>query len=448
MADDYGNTTATAGTLAVGAETTGSVEERNDEDWFGIELQAGTTYWFEVLGTRSGRGTAELPRVSLYDGTGAYISGVATGGTNGDPLLAFTPLVSGIHYVSAAAALDGGTYTVRAAVAPSADDVRGDTATTATLAIDSQVSGNLEIPTDADWFTAELTAGATYVFELRGVDGGGGTAGGGATDLSLRISNSADVGGGSASNGGAGGDPLLTYTALESGTHYVKVSSQMYGAGAGTYTLSAAQVPTPGNFIGGTDGNDVMHATAADDLIVGGEGRDVVIYPGASTDYTISLDRFSNVVTITGSGSDKLHGVERVHFDGVGRAFDIVDGTARMVAMTLGAVFGPDSVQNRDYVGIGLTLVDGGMGYEELAQYALDRALGPNADSEAIVNLLYGNVMYSPTPQQALDYYTGLLDTGEVTPGWLGVYAAETVQNWFNTLGIRPEEYPLYFTIG
>jgi hypothetical protein len=447
MADDYGNSTTTAGTLAVGTPATGNIEERYDEDWFGIDLQAGTTYWLEVLGAKSSAGTAGSPHASLYDYTGAYISGVAAGGPNGDTLLAYTPLVSGIHYVAAAVGgLEGGTYTVRATVAPVADDFRGDAATSAALAIGGQVSGNLEVPTDWDWFKAELVAGATYAFELRGVDGGGGTAGGGAFDLSLRVAHASGLHDRGSSNGGAGGDPLLTYTALESGTHYVKVSSQRVDStGSGTYTVNAAQVPSPVNFIGGTDGNDVLHASAGSDLIVGGAGRDVVVYPGPVMDYTMSLDRFTQAISI---GDDTLHGVERVHFDNVGRAFDIVDGNAGIVAKTLGAVFGGDSVQNRDYVAIGLTLVDGGMGYEDVMQYALDRALGPDADSTAIVNLLYGNVMRHAPPAEALDFYTGLLDSGEVSSAWLGVYAAETVYNLINTLGVRPAEYPLFFTIG
>ncbi|HEY0962262.1 MAG TPA: pre-peptidase C-terminal domain-containing protein [Pseudomonadales bacterium] len=446
MADDHGNNTATAGTITVGGEATGNVDERHDEDWFGVQLHAGTTYWFEALGKRNDAGSADSPRLSLHDGQGSYIRGVVTGGANGDPLLAYTPLISGIHYVGVADSLGTGTYTLSAAIASRQDDYRDDAATAASIAIGSQVGGSLEVTTDQDWFRAELSAGATYVFELRGVDGGGGTAGGGDFDLGLRLSSAAGGIAVSSSRGGSG-DPLLTYTAIESGTHYVQVSSQVYDAGAGTYTLSAAEIPTTVNFIAGTSGNDVLHATTANDLIAGTTGIDVVIYPGASTNYSASIDRFSKVISVSGNGNDNLHGIERIHYDDIGRAFDIVDGNAGMVAKTIGVVFGVDSVQNRAYVAKGLALADSGMGYEELAQYALDRALDPAANSSEIVNLLYKNVMRTPPPQAAVDFYTGLLDDGVVTPGWLAMYAAETVQNQLAVLGIRPAEYPLYFDI-
>ncbi|MGV3590137.1 MAG: pre-peptidase C-terminal domain-containing protein [Gammaproteobacteria bacterium] len=447
MTDDYGNTTTTAGTLAVGAQITGIIEERYDEDWFGVQLQAGTTYWFEALGAKNAAGTADSPRLSLHEPGGIRISGSVSGGANGDAMLAYTPLVSAVHYLAISSGNAGDTYTARVSVAPIQDDHRGDRATTATLDIGGQVTGSLEIPVDSDWFRAELTAGATYQFELRGIDGGGGTAGGGASDLLLRLASDALETTRSSTREGTGGDPLLTFTAIESGTHYVQVSGGYTDSTTGTYTLSAEQIPTLVNFIGGTSGNDVLRATGDDDLIAGSAGLDVVVFDGPSSNYISRIDRYTKIVSVTGSGSDTLHHVERIHYDDIGRAFDIVDGNAGMVAKILGAVFGAASMQNPSNVARGLRLADGGMGYEELAQYALDLALGPDASSVEIVNRLYGNVMQSPPPQEALDFYTGLLDDGEVTPGWLGMYAAESIYNQILTLGIRPVEYPLYFTL-
>jgi hypothetical protein len=446
MADDYGSSTTTAGAVKVGGQITGEIEIRNDEDWFGVALNAGTTYWFDVLGKRGGGGTA-MPTLSVLDPAGTYIRGVAVGGIGGDPLLQFTPLTSGTYYLSVTASSVGlGTYTLGAAIAPIADDFRDDIATTRTLAISSQVTGRIETLTDQDWFKVSLVAGSTYTFELRGVDGGGGTLGGGANDILLSLNDAAGDGVTNSYRGGAGDDPLITYTAIATGTHYLKVTGEI---GAGTYTLSAAQGVTLANFLGGTQGNDVLTATAGSDLIAGAAGIDVVRFNGKFTDYAVSLDRFSNIITVAGRGTDKLHDVERLHFDDVGRAFDLrPDQNAGFVALARSAVFGETNPHNhRAEIGAGIKLLDGGMSYEAFAQQYLDSVLGSNPTNADVVTLLYTNVMHSPPPQKAMDFYKGLLDDHVVSTGWLAEYAAQHAMHVFQVFGIRPLEVPLYFDI-
>ena len=43
LADDYAATTATSGTIAIGGAKAGSIELAGDEDWFKVNLTAGTT---------------------------------------------------------------------------------------------------------------------------------------------------------------------------------------------------------------------------------------------------------------------------------------------------------------------------------------------------------------------------------------------------------------------
>ena len=73
------------------------------------------------------------------------------------------------------------------------------------------------------------------------------------------------------------------------------------------------------------------------------------------------------------------------------RAYDL-DGPAGVVARTLGAVFGPAAVGNAVYAGIGLQLVDAGLGYESLLDLALDAGLtfGQAARNQEIVKLING----------------------------------------------------------
>ena len=53
------------------------------------------------------------------------------------------------------------------------DDYENNRFTTAVLTVGSQISGELEIPDDEDWFKVSLTAGTTYVFEIKGESFGG-----------------------------------------------------------------------------------------------------------------------------------------------------------------------------------------------------------------------------------------------------------------------------------
>lgn len=77
-----------------------------------------------------------------------------------------------------------------------------------------------------------------------------------------------------------------------------------------------------------------------------------------------------------------------------------------------------------EYVAESLALQDRGMGFDAFMQRNLETFLGPNASSEAVVNLLYKNVRGMDPPTAALDYYTSIIDGGVMTPGELGAFAA------------------------
>ena len=96
-----------------------------------------------------------------------------------------------------------------------------------------------------------------------------------------------------------------------------------------------------------------------------------------------------------------------------------------ITAKILGAVFGPESISNKVYAGIGLHLLDNGMNFEELMQLAIETALGADATNHAmVVNLLYENVVgFAPSAEEAA-YYVGLLDHSIYTTASIGVMAA------------------------
>lgn len=180
----------------------------------------------------------------------------------------------------------------------------------------------------------------------------------------------------------------------------------------------------------GRGGNDGIFGYAGNDAINGGNGIDTVYYSAAAARYVVSplVGAWSVRDTSGSEGADIVSDVERLHFSDRNLAIDI-DGNAGTTAKILGAVFGATSVDNLRYVGIGLDLLDSGSSYESVMQLALDVQLGPGADHQALVNLLYTNVIGNAPPPDALAHFTSLLDSGAFTPASLGVLAADTPQN-------------------
>jgi regulation of enolase protein 1 (concanavalin A-like superfamily) len=242
-ADDFGATTATTGSVAVGGQATGSIEQPNDKDWFKVSLQAGTTYTFDLLGADGGGGTLGAGSgeayLSLFDGSGYIVESAHGNGVNGDPRLSYTPTVSGSFYLQAADLYSKtGTYTIKASTAAVSDDFTANTATTATVAIGGQATGSIEQPNDKDWFKVTLLAGTTYVFDLLGADGNGGTLGAGSGEAYLSLFDGSGYIVDSANDNGVNGDPRLSYTPTASGSYYLQ-ATDLYDK-TGTYTIKAS----------------------------------------------------------------------------------------------------------------------------------------------------------------------------------------------------------------
>jgi hypothetical protein len=259
---------------------------------------------------------------------------------------------------------------------------------------------------------------------------------------------------------------------------------RVFGEGEGSaqprlsFTLSPfaafpSQTPnTNPSLFAGTDGNDILNLSLSyaaevsrvnsvpdntfwvfgnggDDLFVrpsnapnirfffeGGSGLDTAVYAERLADVTLLNIETQTVlgprVQIRGSQTpeavrpDNLY-AERVIFSDEALALD-TRGNAGQVAKILGAVFGRSFVENKEYAGIGLKLLDDGMSYEALNDLAIKAALGPSPTHAAIVDRLYTNVVgVAPTaPERA--FYVNLLDEG-MTIGTLGALAADTAIN-------------------
>jgi len=193
---------------------------------------------------------------------------------------------------------------------------------------------------------------------------------------------------------------------------------------------------TSGNdIIAGASGNDLIMGLSGNDIITGGGGNDVIdggsgidtsTYSSVRSNYTLVNNTSHFTVSSAVDGIDSLINIERLQFSDVDVALDI-NGNAGQVAKILGAVFGAGSVSNQQYVGIGLNYLDNGMSYSDLAALAINAAGAKTND--AIVTLLWTNVVGSAPTDVNKAPYLDMLNQGQITVGGLGVLAAETSLN-------------------
>jgi len=185
--------------------------------------------------------------------------------------------------------------------------------------------------------------------------------------------------------------------------------------------------------------------TAYDDVVVGNDaanrftlgagtnkasgagGADTAVYGAPVSGYKITVSA-ATLAVAGGGATDTLDGIERLEFSDRKLAFDL-SGNAGITAKILGAVFGSVAVGNAAYVSAGLSLLDSGLAYSTVMQYALNVKLGAAPSNGSVVDLLYANVVGTAPDAGAHAYYTAMLDNGTLTQNQLALLAAETQQN-------------------
>lgn len=187
----------------------------------------------------------------------------------------------------------------------------------------------------------------------------------------------------------------------------------------------------------GNDANNRIDSGGGYDTLDGGGGIDTSVYSRQRADYTLSStvsgfkvqDKFASIVAGGADlASDTLINVERLQFSDAKIAIDL-NGNAGKAVKLLGAVFGTSFIANKEYVGIGIKALDDGMSFSALMDAALNVRLGSNADSAALVNLLFGNIVGAPAGSSDLALYTGMLNSGSISRADLGIAAAEHALN-------------------
>ncbi|WP_136415215.1 pre-peptidase C-terminal domain-containing protein [Herbaspirillum sp. ST 5-3] len=287
-ASDVAGSTSTTSSLPVGGSTTVTIDQAYDQDWYAITLTAGNTYQFTLSG--SGGNTAPVI-YGIYDASGNYDGGYATGASNGSSYTAtasFTPMSSGTYYVDAYSYY-AGNYTLSAT--QTAADVAANVGTTGTVSVGGSVTGTIDTSSDADWYGVSLTANTTYTIRLQGSGSSNGTL------YDPLISGIYDANGVYVSNTYAddqdGRDSSINFTPSSTGTYYI--SAEGYSNYTGTFRLSV-------NDSGSSDIAANTNTTGT--VAVGGSVTGTI---GSTTDadwYAVNLTAGSTyTVRMQGSGS-------------------------------------------------------------------------------------------------------------------------------------------------
>lgn len=197
----------------------------------------------------------------------------------------------------------------------------------------------------------------------------------------------------------------------------------------GTVIETVLGSPQADTIIGNASANK-FEGRGGNDVLDGGDGIDTAVWSGPSANYKVSKAAagFSVQATTGNEGTDQLQNIERLRFSDEGVALDL-NGNAGTVAKILGVVFGRAAVANKQFVGIGLSYMDAGWTYDNLAGLALSAAGASTPDQ--IVTLLWTNVIGSAPTENNKSTFIGMLQNG-TTPGALAHMAADTDVNTLN----------------
>ena len=117
--DDHPGRRESAARIAVAGATTAMIDFYGDTDWFGVTLQAGRAYRFDLEGLDSAKGTLADPYLRLRNSDGALLQQDDDGGGGRNARVGYVASATGLHYLVAGAFRDAsvGTYTLSAATA-------------------------------------------------------------------------------------------------------------------------------------------------------------------------------------------------------------------------------------------------------------------------------------------------------------------------------------------
>ena len=166
VADDFADNSDTTGVVSIGGNVQGVIEEKTDEDWFKVQLQAGISYQFVL--DYDGDEAPYLNAYSVEDTAQTIFSSNGSRGEQGSHFsgrssnsMVFTPSTSSTYYVEVDSSYtDTGSYSLT--LDSIQDDYPDNTDTSGSLSVGSTLTGTINAKDDADFIKMELAAGNTY----------------------------------------------------------------------------------------------------------------------------------------------------------------------------------------------------------------------------------------------------------------------------------------------
>lgn len=232
----------------------------------------------------------------------------------------------------------------------------------------------------------------------------------------------------------------------------------------------------------GTDGDDILVGNAlanrftgngGNDRIDGMEGVDTAVYSRPSSDFTVTRTASGYDVRAnfterllgweeqfgwstspfnrgTMNPTDLLRNVERLEFTNQSRALDLaVTQSAGKAARIVGALLDTQML-TPEVAGIAISFFDKGQSMLNVAQLILNHPVylqsAGSTSNTALVVQLFKNIANTMPTTPELQYYTGLLDRGEVSQAQLAVTAAESSFNEANIGLVGLQNSGLVFT--
>ena len=233
------------GNVPVGGSVSGVIDFNGDIDLYTVNLVAGQTYMFSLMGT--GASPINDSLLILFNPAGNLITLDDDGGNDLYSIVTYTAAESGTYFIRAQTFLnpdpDVGGYTID--VRQQGADAVGSTNATSVVLNPGTMFGFLETGGDVDRYSVTLTAGEFYTFKVAGgadyaTDYQAVPPGELDTILVLRNANGAILASNDDNNFPTDISSGLGFYAETSGTYYIDV--QAYPGQTGGYALTSGAV--------------------------------------------------------------------------------------------------------------------------------------------------------------------------------------------------------------
>lgn len=218
-----------AETLTLNTETTAEISTTSETDLYAVSLVAGVTYTITLSSD-----DLSTPYAVLRNSDGQSVASDYQTSSETEATISYTPTQTGVYYLSLSDLSNDSTgeYTIIVEGDETvSDDYDNSIETTGIVAVDSNVTGQIETVGDADWFAVEMTANSTYTITLD-------TTGIELPNLVLLDADGNEL---ESTYSISGNCLTIEYTAETDGTYYLEVSD-LASNSIGTYTLAVESV--------------------------------------------------------------------------------------------------------------------------------------------------------------------------------------------------------------